>query len=194
MVGVTTQTEPSESVDVKVAIGAIKEDIQYIRSDNPGNAGAIFCDGKKDWVYHNGVARLRTDETKHTHTANTIWLGVAASQNNIENNVVDSDSWSVRFDANGHGTMSDDQYVADGGTITKPQNPKASGLAFGGWYKEAECTNAWNFDSETVSEDITLYAKWIDATVAVTNDNTTTYYDSLHGAIEAAESGSTIVL
>ena len=29
-----------------------------------------------------------------------------------------------------------------------------------GWYREAGCTNAWNFGSSTISKDTTLYAKW----------------------------------
>ncbi|MGN0153798.1 MAG: InlB B-repeat-containing protein [Lachnospiraceae bacterium] len=31
---------------------------------------------------------------------------------------------------------------------------------FQGWYKEAACTNEWDFDNDTVNSDITLYAKW----------------------------------
>ena len=31
---------------------------------------------------------------------------------------------------------------------------------FGGWYKEAECQNKWDFAKDTVTGNITLYAKW----------------------------------
>jgi uncharacterized repeat protein (TIGR02543 family) len=31
---------------------------------------------------------------------------------------------------------------------------------FGGWYKEAAHTNQWNFANDTVTSDITIYAKW----------------------------------
>ena len=33
---------------------------------------------------------------------------------------------------------------------------------FGGWYKEPECINKWNFDTDTMpySGEINLYAKW----------------------------------
>ncbi|WP_162491147.1 InlB B-repeat-containing protein, partial [Candidatus Symbiothrix dinenymphae] len=30
-----------------------------------------------------------------------------------------------------------------------------------GWYREAACTNAWNFNTDGVTGDITLYAKWV---------------------------------
>jgi len=35
-----------------------------------------------------------------------------------------------------------------------------SSYTFGGWYKEAACANAWNFSTDTVTGNITLYAKW----------------------------------
>ena len=50
--------------------------------------------------------------------------------------------------------------VNDGGKVTKPTDPTRTGYTFGGWYKEAACTTAWNFDTDTVTGNITLYAKW----------------------------------
>lgn len=50
--------------------------------------------------------------------------------------------------------------VNDGGKMTKPTDPTRTGYTFGGWYKEAACTTAWNFDTDTVTGNITLYAKW----------------------------------
>ncbi len=50
--------------------------------------------------------------------------------------------------------------VTHGGTVADPGSPARRGYTFGGWYKERSCTNAWNFDSDTVNGDITLYAKW----------------------------------
>ncbi len=67
---------------------------------------------------------------------------------------------TVNFNDNGYGTAPVSQTVASGGVITKPTNPTAEGYVFCGWYKESECTNAWNFDSDTVTADTTLHAKW----------------------------------
>ena len=47
-----------------------------------------------------------------------------------------------------------------GSTLTQPANPTRDGYTFGGWYKEAACTNAWNFTNDAVTGDVTLYAKW----------------------------------
>ncbi len=54
-----------------------------------------------------------------------------------------------------------------------PEEPKRTGYTFGGWYKEAECENIWNFEADTLPQakydqlgrellqKTKLYAKWI---------------------------------
>ena len=66
----------------------------------------------------------------------------------------------VTFDANGHGTAPAKQIVASGSPVTRPADPSAAGYTFGGWYKEPECTTAWVFETDTVTSNFTLYAKW----------------------------------
>ena len=68
-------------------------------------------------------------------------------------------TYTVTFNANGHGTAPATQNVTSGGKATEPAAPTATGFTFGGWYTEAECTNKYNF-STAVTENITLYAKW----------------------------------
>ena len=77
----------------------------------------------------------------------------------------------VTFDANGHGTAPGSVTVTTlGSTIDRPQNPSADDWAFVGWYKEKACEHPWDFWNDTVSGDITLYAKWTDK-CAVTLDD-----------------------
>ena len=48
--------------------------------------------------------------------------------------------------------------------VTKPQKPVREGYTFGGWYRDAECTDSRKFDFDTQSQvmaDTTLFAKWI---------------------------------
>lgn len=69
--------------------------------------------------------------------------------------------YTVTFDVQGHGTAPEVQKIIEGQKAAKPENPSETGFTFVGWYKEASCTNAWNFDTDTVGANITLYAKWI---------------------------------
>ena len=48
--------------------------------------------------------------------------------------------------------------------VTEPQEPVREGYTFGGWYRDAECTDSRKFDFGTQSQvmaDTTLFAKWI---------------------------------
>jgi uncharacterized repeat protein (TIGR02543 family) len=45
--------------------------------------------------------------------------------------------------------------------ITAPTAPTKSGGTFAGWYKESETTNIWDFSTDRVYSNITLYAKWV---------------------------------
>jgi len=66
---------------------------------------------------------------------------------------------TVRFDSGGGSAVSN-VTVWIGDKITSPQNPTLDGYTFNGWHKEESCVNAWSFDSDTVTADVTLYAKW----------------------------------
>lgn len=66
--------------------------------------------------------------------------------------------YTVTFNSSGGSAVSSAS-VASGGKVTKPANPVKEGYTFVNWYKDENCTEAWNFD-DPVTGDITLYAKW----------------------------------
>ena len=70
------------------------------------------------------------------------------------------DKCFVTFNLNGHGANNFFQVVEYGDKLIKPADPTEEGFTFGGWYKDSNCTEEWNFDTDTVLDDITLYAKW----------------------------------
>ncbi|MGN0794635.1 MAG: InlB B-repeat-containing protein [Aristaeellaceae bacterium] len=67
-------------------------------------------------------------------------------------------------------TAIEPQTVNYGGKVSKPEDPTREGYAFGGWYKEPTCANAFDFETP-VTSDITLYARWDIVRYAVTFDN-----------------------
>ena len=67
--------------------------------------------------------------------------------------------YTVTFDSQGGSAVSS-QTVDEGSKLTAPTAPTKSGYTFGGWYKDSACNNAWNFATDTVTANTTLYAKW----------------------------------
>jgi uncharacterized repeat protein (TIGR02543 family) len=78
-------------------------------------------------------------------------------------------TYTVTFNADGGSPAPVQQKIASGGKVTEPAAMTKTGYAFDGWYKEAGLANKWNFASDTVTADITLYAKWTTA-ITVTFD------------------------
>lgn len=73
----------------------------------------------------------------------------------------------VTFDSQGGSTV-DSQTVKLGGSVIEPTAPTKVNYIFGGWYKESGCTNAWDFANDTVTADLTLYARWVSSSYTVT--------------------------
>ena len=69
---------------------------------------------------------------------------------------------TVTFNANGHGTAPAPQTNQWSNEIiaTQPTAPTESGYVFTGWYTDAQCTTPWNFGTDIVPDDMTLYAGW----------------------------------
>lgn len=68
--------------------------------------------------------------------------------------------FQVSFNLQGYGTPIAPQIIVDGGKVVKPADPEEMLYEFGGWYKEAACTNAWDFANDVVEDDVELFAKW----------------------------------
>ncbi len=77
-----------------------------------------------------------------------------------------SGHWLV-FDENGHGATYNAPMFIKGGQTTvcpelaKPENMKRVGYSFGGWYKDAACTDGQEFSfGGELEANTTIYAKW----------------------------------
>ena len=75
--------------------------------------------------------------------------------------------YTVTFNTQGIGTAPAMLTVAEGSKLTAAQTPIPTdiptGKGFSGWFKDTSCTQPWNYNSDTVTADITLYAKWRNA-------------------------------
>jgi len=75
--------------------------------------------------------------------------------------------FTVRFDSQG-GSVVSAKETFKGSRITEPAAPTRANHEFGGWYKDASLSSAWDFDKDLVMSDIALYAKWNAHRYAVT--------------------------
>ena len=67
-------------------------------------------------------------------------------------------TYTVAFDMQGKGGELQSQQIKKNAKATKPE-PTADGYSFGGWFTEAACQNAFDFNT-AITENKTLYAKW----------------------------------
>lgn len=67
--------------------------------------------------------------------------------------------FTVTFDSQG-GSEVKSQQVPSGGKATEPTDPTKADASFGGWYTGTDYAKAWNFDTDVVTSDMTLYAQW----------------------------------
>lgn len=68
--------------------------------------------------------------------------------------------YTVTFDANGKDVeLPASQRVKQGHLALEPSVQLTyAGYTFAGWYKDADCTQAWDFSKDVVTADMTLYA------------------------------------
>lgn len=137
-------------------------DLFYIDPD-PAPAGQVF----DKWVLESGGVTLAADPrvpNRYSARINRQDVVVTATYANL---------YRVDFDTAGGTPIPDFQIIRQDGKVTLPDmDPEKFGFTFDGWYKEAEGINPWDFDNDTVTSDLTLYAKWtpeaLDGLVSLT--------------------------
>ena len=131
-----------------------------------------------DYTWSNGVLTILNP----SQITDNITISIAAQKR----------KYTVSFNANGHGTAPATQTITAEEKATAPTAPIATGYTFGGWYKEAACTNAFDFNTAIV-EDITLYAKWTVNSYTVTwNLNGGNWGGSTENKVDTYEYGASI--
>ena len=131
-----------------VAAATVNWDSLATAPENPTKAGFTFGGWYKEAACTNAF-----DFTTEKITAATIvYAKWTANQ------------YTVAFDTQG-GSAVASATVVHGNKVTAPAaNPTKENQVFVGWFKEAAGTNAWNFETDTVTAATTIYAKWRDLT------------------------------
>ncbi|KUG22535.1 hypothetical protein ASZ90_007689 [hydrocarbon metagenome] len=99
--------------------------------------------------------------------------------------------YTVTYNSQGGTDVADQHVTAPATTVgTLPTNPTRTGYTFGGWYTEEEGGGTQFTATTTVTEDITVYAKWDSYSGPVSIGGTS--YATLQAAYVAANNGDTI--
>lgn len=68
-------------------------------------------------------------------------------------------TYTVEFSTNGGSSVASKKIVA-GESLPAPNAPINGDYTFDGWYKDEALQTPWNFPTDTVTANTTLYAKW----------------------------------
>ena len=144
--------KPVEAFEIGSFIGS--GEVEKLTSSSPNVPSGA-------WVLY-----FKTDikvESSNPQTSYTITLrdkeGVVSDSLTAEL----KEKFKVEFNAKDGTPEPDTQYIENGGKVTEPPNPAQAGYTFDGWYKNADCSDGqeWNFATDTVTGNMTLYAKWV---------------------------------
>ena len=112
----------------------------------PEKAGYTFI-GWRD--FHNSKAPIWNEYTDKVTKDMTL---IAVFQKGTVN-------YTVSFNTNG-GSAVKAATVKANTKVAKPANPTKSGYKFTGWYLDKDCTEPWDFNTNIVRRNTTLYAGW----------------------------------
>lgn len=125
-----------------------------------------FYNGAFGKIYFTGSApKLGESLFGNSSVALLYKTSTASGYDKLDYSFSDYTPISVKFDLNDDDVFAiapTTQYKSpDGGYVIEPISPTAEGYLFLGWYHDSACTTEWNFLEDKVTEDTTVYAKWV---------------------------------
>jgi len=87
-------------------------------------------------------------------------------------------TYTVTFDSRGGSTVEAITNITAGSTINTPADPTRDGYTFNGWFVDEAATQKWDFATDAVNGNMTLYAGWDAAQESTTTSTTTSTTDT----------------
>jgi uncharacterized repeat protein (TIGR02543 family) len=114
------------------------------------------------------IATVSEDGLVTAVASGTATISVSAENGSVNATCIVTvlDTFTVSFNTDG-GTAIASVNVIEGNTLTRPADPVKDDFIFDGWFEDEALSDAWNFASDTLSRDLTLYAKWALPTYTV---------------------------
>ena len=167
-VSFTTAARPAAPGDAVTVVN------ETIKGKDDGAVKGITSDmeyklGDGNWTNGTGGALTNlaagTTVTVRLKATNTAPHGVAQTYT-----VEAGKSLTVTFDSNGGSYVASIGDLSYNASITAPTAPTKTGYTFVGWYKDEALDQEWDFNSEKVTTDTTLYAMWTANSYTITYD------------------------
>lgn len=138
-------------VEYKLVVNGSAYTLLY---DSTGRAGKIAIDG-------NNVTLTFTDGAKEKVTGTKDGTVITITYNEAELKLYEDITYTVKFET-GSGSAVSSQSVRNGKKASKPADPtRVDKYSFVGWYTDNTYKTAYNFSTQIVTGDITLYARWL---------------------------------
>ncbi|WP_337104180.1 InlB B-repeat-containing protein, partial [Paenibacillus sp. YIM B09110] len=171
-VGTYTVTFDSKEGSAVESETGILSGATVAKPTDPTRAGYTFSGWYKDEGYASAW-NFTTDTVSTNTTLYAKWTAVPVG------------TYTVTFDSKEGSAVVSETGILSGATVAKPTDPTRDGYTFSGWYKDEGYASAWNFTTDTVSANTTLYAKW----TAVPVVTYTVTFDSKEGSAVVSETG-----
>jgi uncharacterized repeat protein (TIGR02543 family) len=96
----------------------------------------------------------------YNSTLSTVTGTIAANGSLVLKLYYDRKTYTVTFNSNGGSAVSSYTGVRHGATISAPADPTRSGYVFNLWYGDSALTQRFEFATQTITANTTIYAKW----------------------------------
>ncbi|KAK3582470.1 hypothetical protein CHS0354_024017 [Potamilus streckersoni] len=171
--------------------------------DLHGNARKEFIDletkqnrTEQNTTEHNRTEQNRTEQNIGGARTNVLILLLLSLTLYASDCNTPSPTYTITFNSN-KGSDVENITVTSGNTANKPKDPIRSGYSFDGWYKDEFLTYVFDFNTEKITANITLYAKWARVKPASSSSNVTATvvsYSQIDLAWTATENTDTFVV
>ena len=92
---------------------------------------------------------------------------------------VQRQKYTVKFETNGGSDIASQQ-VEEGAFAVQPDDPTKTDYIFNGWYEDADLSKTFDFETQAITADTTIYAGWTSESEATSA--TATFYWNYEGA------------
>lgn len=136
----------------------------YLLTLNSGNRFTLFADGATKsgtYVLEGDSLELEfTDKEEGKIAGSYSGTAINLIYKELPIEFLKMIDYSVTFDCNGGDPISS-QTVLNGGLALRPLDPVREGYTFVGWYSDKDCTMPFMFDTERITDNVTVYAGWV---------------------------------